>query len=268
MKDPAALIYIDKYLIATAEMDADCVGWYTKLLMHQYNKKDLPSDIEALAGLCNVKFSHYDKFKQVFESCLSKKFELNENNRLENPFASEIISSREIFKDKRSKSGTIGWIVKMFYAEKLGKTYHLKLVKEYLYNLENEVLETLKDKQVLKQVLKQNAKLYINRDIDIDINLLKDKEEQKIKNLNDRSLQFKNEVNSFSAKYDQVMLERFYNHWAECDKQQKMRFEKQDTWELSKRLSTWCSRSKDFKPNKQTSNGRIEPSLSHYGPLK
>jgi len=167
MKDPAALFFIDKYLAATAEMPPDCVGWYTKLLLHQYDKIDLPNDVELLAGLCNVRFSDFERFKHVFKHMLSEKFELNENGRLANPFACEILKKRKDFKEQRSKSGTVGYLMKLFYKEKLGKLYDTETVKVYLYSLDNEFLETLKDKQEFKHVLKQNDKLYINVDIDI-----------------------------------------------------------------------------------------------------
>ena len=78
-KDPAVLFFINDWLTSTAEMDADIRGWYLNLLLHNYDKKDLPNDVEKLAVLCNVKFSEYERFKQVFEQVLKQKFELNEN---------------------------------------------------------------------------------------------------------------------------------------------------------------------------------------------
>ena len=78
-KDPAVLFYINDWLTSTAEMDADCRGWYLNLLLHNYDKKSLPNDLEKLAVLCNVKFSEYGRFKQVFEHVLKQKFEQIEN---------------------------------------------------------------------------------------------------------------------------------------------------------------------------------------------
>ena len=104
MKDPACLFYIDTWLSATAEMDSDVRGWYLNLILHQYDKKDLPNDIEKLAVLAGVKFSEFERFKQMYEQVLKQKFKQNENNRLENNFAKQIITNREQFKDKRQKS--------------------------------------------------------------------------------------------------------------------------------------------------------------------
>ena len=74
MKDPAVLFYINDWLSSTAEMDADVRGWYLNLLLHNYDKKTLPNNVEKLAVLCNVKFSEYERFKQVFEQVLKQKF--------------------------------------------------------------------------------------------------------------------------------------------------------------------------------------------------
>ena len=111
-KDPAVLFFINDWLTSTAEMDADVRGWYLNLLLHNYDKKDLPNDIEKLAVLCNVKFSEYERFKQVFEQVLKQKFELNEFNRLSNERTNSILRSRENFKDKRSSAGKVSYIMK------------------------------------------------------------------------------------------------------------------------------------------------------------
>jgi uncharacterized protein YdaU (DUF1376 family) len=91
MKDPAALLYIDTWLTSTAGIDADVRGWYLNLVLHQYDKKDLPNDIEELAVLAGVKFSEYKRFEHVFEHVFKQKFKINENGRLENEIAKEII---------------------------------------------------------------------------------------------------------------------------------------------------------------------------------
>lgn len=173
MKDPAALLYIDKWLTSTKEMKADERGWYLNLLLHQYDKGSLPNNIEELANLCDVRFSEYDLFKQKWEQVLKHKFEQNEEGRLINPVASETIRKREAFKEKRSESGKVGYIVKVarsMYKEDYGFIEYLK--KEIDIN----EIDT-KDKQVLKQVLKQKYKLYINVNEDVNININVNKDE-------------------------------------------------------------------------------------------
>lgn len=106
------LFIIDKWLVATKEMTADCRGWYLNLILHQYDKGDLPSDIEELANLADVRFSEYVRFQQVFQQVLQHKFKQKENGRLANDFANEILKSRELFKSKRSDAGKMSSILK------------------------------------------------------------------------------------------------------------------------------------------------------------
>lgn len=157
-KDPACLFYIDTWLSSTAEMDSDVRGWYLNLILHQYDKKDLPNDLEKLAVLAGVKFSEFERFKQMFEQVLKQKFNLNNNQRLENVYAKSILSGREQFKDKRQKSGNIGVVIKLAKTIKGFTEKHIDTLKNHLYSLEIEEIEKHKDKQVLEQMLK----LYIN----------------------------------------------------------------------------------------------------------
>jgi len=157
-KDPAALFYIDKWLIATAEMDADTRGWYLNLILHQYDKKSLPDSIESLAVLANVKFSEYERFKQVFEQVLKQKFIKQEDGRLRQEFAAEVIQGREKFTEKRELSGRIGYVIKIakgIYPNEYNYYEYLKKEVEF------KDIDT-KDEQVLKQMLKQMYKLYLN----------------------------------------------------------------------------------------------------------
>lgn len=164
-KDPAALLYIDTWLTSTAEMDADCRGWYINLTLHQYDKKSLPNDIELIAQLAVVKFSEFERFKQVWEQVLKQKFSICEDGRLKNPKADEIITSREKFTKKRSKSGNIGVVVKS--AKALGYSEsEITRLKSELYSDKIDV-EQAKNKQVLEQMLK----LYRNGDVNKDSNI-------------------------------------------------------------------------------------------------
>lgn len=157
-KDPACLFYIDTWLSSTAEMDSDVRGWYLNLILHQFDKKDLPNDVEKLAVLAGVKFSEFERFKQMLNQVLMQKFKLNENNRLENDYCKQILQGRELFKDKRALSGNIGVVIKIAKTIKGFTDKHLDRLKKELYQMEIEQVDKHKDKQVLEQMLK----LYIN----------------------------------------------------------------------------------------------------------
>lgn len=157
-KDPAALLYIDTWKVATTEMRAVERAYYMDLILHQFDKGDLPNDVEELANICRVRFSEFEQFKQVFEQVLKQKFELNENGRLENDFAREIIKKRKAFVEKRSDSGKLSYIIR--YARKHFKASNKKI--EFLkQHLDVSEIDT-KNEQVLKQVLKQTLELYID----------------------------------------------------------------------------------------------------------
>lgn len=160
MKDPAVLFYIDKWFLATKEMKSDCRGWYLNLILHQYDKKSLPSDIEELANLADVRISEYEKFKQVFEQVLQHKFKLNSNGRLENDFVNEILIGREMFLDKRSEAGKKSYFYKLIAKYTKDK----KLIKYISDNIDFSNFD-LKNKQEFEQVFKHLSKLYISEDV-------------------------------------------------------------------------------------------------------
>lgn len=164
-KDPAVLLYIDKWLIATKSMPSDARGWYLNLILTQYDRGgQLPNDLEELAVICDVKFSEYQKFTATWEQVLKQKFKQNDNGTLYNELCFDILKKRETFKLKRENSGAIGFVVKI--------SREVGYKEDEIENLKNwNEISTLfkKDKQVLKQELKQIHKLFINVDINTDI---------------------------------------------------------------------------------------------------
>jgi hypothetical protein len=164
-KDPAVLFYISNWLTATAELPGDATGWYLNLLLHNYDKGDLPSDLETLAKLANVGFSEFERFKQVFEQMLKQKFKQTPEGRLTNANTIEILQRRQQFKEKRALSGKIGYIVKVAQSISGYDSDYIELLKKDLLLMSTEQLEEAKSKQVLKHLLK----LYINRNTNKDL---------------------------------------------------------------------------------------------------
>jgi hypothetical protein len=237
MKDPAALLYIDKWLVSTKGMKGNAKGWYLNLILYQYDKGCLPNDIEELANLCDVRVSEFEEFKHVFEHVLKQKFKQYEDGNLYNEFANEILKKRETFKNKRSDSGKLSYLLKYFRANFKYKKGFEEYVKE------NIVLDfDLKNEQMLKQVFKQNYELYINinKDINKDIN--------KKLSIEERKQNFIYEISLYQNKYDKKILNDFFRYWSEKTKDgKKMKFEKKETWETASRLRTWAKNDKEFK---------------------
>lgn len=63
----------------------------------------------------------------------------------------------------------------------------------------------------------------------------------KVNDINDREANFKNEILLYQNSYSLKILEAFFLYWSEPDKsRKKMRFEKEKTWDTSRRLSRWA----------------------------
>jgi hypothetical protein len=112
-KDPAFLLYYKDILVSCADMDADVLGWYTRLLCHQADKPDgLPNDLETLASLAGVKMSQYKRFSICWKHTLEAKFEVNGQGLLENPTQAQGIEHRRSYKNKQQKRGMVGAFIK------------------------------------------------------------------------------------------------------------------------------------------------------------
>ena len=170
-KDPAVLLYFDKWIAATNGMRADFRAWYMDLMIYQYDKGYVPSDIDELYGICRVRPSEYDMFKQMLEQVLKQKFKQMDNGTYQNDVVCEVMRKREQFLEKRVKSGTIGSIIKSAKTIKGFTTKHLDRLKSELYAMDDETLKKHMDKQVLEHLLK----LYVNVNEDVDVIVNKDK---------------------------------------------------------------------------------------------
>lgn len=165
-KDPCVLVYFDKWISSTNGMSADFRSWYFDLLIYQYDKKGVPDDIDFIAGICRVRPSEYERFKQMLEQVLQQKFNKCHDGLLRNDTMKEVLEKRETFKAKRELSGTIGQIMKIAKSIKGFKDKYLEQLKEDLFGLDIEQVRKHMDKQVLEQTLK----LYINVNEDVNVN--------------------------------------------------------------------------------------------------
>jgi len=166
-KDPCVLVYFDKWISSTNGMNADFRSWYFDLLIYQYDKKGIPDDQDFIAGICRVRPSEYDRFKQMLEQVLKQKFSKCSDGLLRNDNMSDVIEKREAFKLKREKSGTIGQVIKIAKSIKGFKDKYLDQLKEDLFGLDLEQIRKHMDKQMLEQTLK----LYINVNEDVNTNI-------------------------------------------------------------------------------------------------
>ncbi len=72
--------------------------------------------------------------------------------------------------------------------------------------------------------------------------------------LKDRKLAFGMQLKPFSGTYPRPMLVEFYNYWTETKEGgRKMRFEKEKTFEVAKRLTRWKKNDDERKLSRKTS---------------
>ena len=75
--------------------------------------------------------------------------------------------------------------------------------------------------------------------------------------LNERRDAFKRELSLFINQYGSVMINEFYDYWSEVNANgSKMRFEKEKTWELTKRLKRWADNNKKYDKRNNFSGQR------------
>lgn len=174
-KDPAALVYMDKWIAATNGMKSAFRAWYFDLILYQFDNGPIPNDIDTMAGICRVLPSEYDLFNQMVNQVVKQKFNQKEDGSWYNEFAEQVISKRKSFKEKRTKSSNIGVVVKM--AKKLPACTDkvIELLKDKLYNLSIEEIEKYKNNHVLNQTVNHLVNLYIDVDVNEDISISKGK---------------------------------------------------------------------------------------------
>jgi hypothetical protein len=83
------------------------------------------------------------------------------------------------------------------------------------------------------------------------------KERKEIKNIEERKKIFAHSLNPFLETYGKEMLNEFYAYWTEHGpNDKKMRFEKEKSFGLSRRLATW--QKKQIQYNEKTNNRGFE----------
>jgi uncharacterized protein YdaU (DUF1376 family) len=123
----------------------------------------------------------------------------------------------------------------------------LQNIKDIL-NGDFDCWEKIKSKFIEENGLFYNKKMESVRQIkhkrsDEEIQKNREKIEQQLK---ENKTQFYFSCSPYVNKYPKQMLRKFYDYWTELNKSgTKMRFELQQTFEISKRLATWANKDND-----------------------
>jgi len=87
-----------------------------------------------------------------------------------------------------------------------------------------------------------------------------------VKDINKRKAEFSNSLHPFLDKYEAPLLNEFFGYWTEHgEKDKKMRFEKEKSFGLSRRLATWKKREKNFAPKKEKTIMLADKMKQDYG---
>lgn len=74
-----------------------------------------------------------------------------------------------------------------------------------------------------------------------------------------RKEKFRIELNKFSSQYEPKMLIEFFEYWTEHGiNDRKMRFEKEKSFGLSRRLATWKRNQERYEANRKNYSNRFE----------
>jgi len=191
-----------------------------------------------------------DKAGELFKHILSYVNDLNpETEDLIIQLTFEPIKQqlkRDLLKYKES-------IIDKSNAGKLGnlKRWHKDLYDKVINNqIElNEAINIAESRKVSHTDNLQSqpiAKIAVNDNVNVN--------DKVINNIDSRKTSFANSLKPFLNDYGKDMLNDFYFYWTEHgEKDKKMRFEKEKSFDIKLRLRTWNKRSEDFKP-KQIKN--------------
>ena len=88
-----------------------------------------------------------------------------------------------------------------------------------------------------------------------------EKEKAPAKTIEERSIDFWNDIEAYKGSYGCEMLQAFYGYWSEYNEGgRKMRFEMEKIWNLGRRLATWAANDKKF--GRKTAAPKTTSSLS------
>ena len=147
--------------------------------------------------------------------------------------ASEIGLSRQAIFNMIDKLTNLNLIEKDFQTRFLKTTEQWNLI---YFNQKDTLQRVKKVDREGKESLPEEGKESLHNNNTFNNNNIKVKEKQK---------EFAEKIKPFIEDYGRDLCLEFYNYWSEAnEKTGKLRWEKQDTFEIKKRLITWRSRNK------------------------
>ena len=195
--------------------------------------KQLVTSVEQINSMVNYCISICELFKSDNDFFWSERVMRNINKRTE-------------LSNKRSKAGKMSAEMRKnsTCVEQLQTSVEQNPTKERKVK-ENKVNENKEKKEIKETISKDIAQ----KKVDAKASTLTRKDE------------FYKSLIPFLSTYGKDMIRDFFDYWSEQNKSgTQMRFEKQPTWEIAKRLATWNKR--DTFKNQNNGNTKIQSTSS------
>lgn len=233
-KDPAFLFYSRDFYEGTRTMLPEERACYIDLLIYQHQNGIIPNDFKRMAMYCS------GVNEAMLEATLKAKFKLCDKGWV-NEKLSDVILERENFSNKQSINGVVGQFWKKAGAildkktlSKLREALSSMTIKDIYNDIHTKEINKAMLEAMLEAKLKHLANANANEDVIV----------------NNKESVFKEKIFSFESEYSKELLLKFFNYWSEKDSKGKMKYEKQETFEISKRLVTWKNNEDAFKGKK------------------
>lgn len=154
---------------------------------------------------------------------------------VEPSFLKEVITYLTRLKMLKLESGFIS-------CEKLKERFESLLNKRVRNNAKPKLKTSKTSKKTVSDVENPQSKVKES----------KVKESKVNKTIEERKAEFKNSLLPFLSDYSKELLNEFFEYWTEHgERDKKMRFEKQNSFGLSRRLATWLKNQKRFEKEKK-----------------
>ena len=137
--DPALLMFPDTWLTTTMSLSPEARGYLINLVMQDFSRKGLPTEIKELATLAIIPINKFRSFKKIWDTELSHYFTLNDEGKYISNFVKNVIQIRANYVSNQRKYGIVGRIVSVFKRKIKDELLDFKL-KKILYSLPNDHL--------------------------------------------------------------------------------------------------------------------------------
>lgn len=228
--------------------------WRIVEMLHEEETHKLPCKKYIYLALAKQMLTSVEQVESIIKNCIDT-YELfkTDGDFFWSERVMRNINKRTELSNKRSKAGKMSAEMRKnsTNVEQVSTSVQQNPTKERKVK-ENKVNEN-KEKKEIKEKLSKDSKKK------------NDSPEQRraaaVAATNKRKAEFYDSLKPYVGQYDKDILRAFFDYWSEQNKSgTQMRFEKQPTWEVAKRLATWNKR--DTFKNQNNGNTKIQSTSS------